>query len=71
VDYGVKATEVVCLVRNNPCPGDGGEVAGDGSLGTSRRCEGVATSTVIAPVQDDLMALLDQEPGRHETEAVR
>ena len=34
VDYGVKATEVVCLVRNDPCPGDGGEVAGGGSLGT-------------------------------------
>jgi hypothetical protein len=35
------------------------------------RSESVAAPALIAPVQDDLMALLDQELGRHETEAVR
>jgi hypothetical protein len=31
----------------------------------------VAAPVLIAPVHDDLMALLDQELGGHETEAVR
>jgi hypothetical protein len=38
-----------------------------GSLGTGCHRKGVATSIVIAPMQDDLMTLLDQESGRHET----
>ena len=35
------------------------------------RGEGVATSTLVSPVQYDFMALVDQEPGRHEAEAIR
>jgi hypothetical protein len=40
---------------------------------TATRCrrEGVATSTLVSPVQYDIMALVDQEPGRHEAEAIR
>jgi hypothetical protein len=71
VDYRVEATELVDLVGNGPRPGDGREVPGDGSPGARRRRHGVATSTLIPPVYDDLMALLDQEPGRHKTETVR
>ena len=71
VDYRVEATELVDLVGNGPRPGDGREVPGDGSPGARRRRDGVATSTLIPPVYDDLMALLDQEPGRHKTETVR
>jgi hypothetical protein len=70
MDDSVEATELVDLVGNGPRPGDSRKVPGNGSPGTGRRREGVATSIVIAPVQDDLMALLDQQPGRHETEAV-
>jgi hypothetical protein len=50
---------------------DGGEVPADSSLSAGCGSEGVAAPALIAPVQDDLMALLDQELGRHETEAVR
>jgi hypothetical protein len=71
VDYRIKATELVDLVGNGPRPGDGGKVPGDASPGAGCRREGIAISTVIAPVQGDVMALLDQELGRHETEAVR
>ena len=48
-----------------------GEVAGDSSLRAGCRRQGVATSIVIPPVQDDLMTLLDQESGRCQTKAVR
>jgi hypothetical protein len=71
VDDCVKATELVDLVGNGPRAGDGEEVSSDSSPGTGRRLQSVATSIVIAPVQDNLMTLLDQEPGRHQTEAVR
>src|SRR5262249_21149035 len=71
VDYGIKATELIDLVGNGPRPGDRGQISGDGSPGTAPRHEGVATSTVVAPMQNYLMALLDQKSGRHETEAVR
>ena len=71
VDYRVEATELVDLVGNGPRPGNGRQVAGNGCPGAGRRRDRVATSTLIPPVYDDLMALLDQEPGRHETEAVR
>ena len=71
VDYGVEATELVDLVGNGPGPGDGREVASHGPLGAGRGRKGVAAPTVVSPVQDDLMALLDQEPRRQETKAVR
>jgi hypothetical protein len=71
VDYRVEATELVDLVGNGLRPGDGREVPGDGSPDPRRRRDGVATSTLIPPVYDDLMALLDQQPGRHKTETVR
>jgi hypothetical protein len=41
------------------------------ALSARRRLERVASSTVIPPVYDDLMTLLDQDPGRHPTESVR
>ena len=71
VDYSVEAAELVDLVGKCSCPSDGREVPTDSSLGAGCRCEGVAAPTIIPPVQDDLMALLDQELGRHKTEAVR
>ena len=71
MDYGVKAIELIDLVGNGPRPGDRSQVPSHGSLGAGRRRERVATSTLIPPVQDDLMALLDQEPGYQETQAVR
>jgi hypothetical protein len=71
VDYGVKATEFVDLVGNGPRSGDGREVPRDGSLGSGRCQQGVTASTIIPPMQNNLMALLDQEPGRDQTEAVR
>ena len=70
VDYGIKATELIDLVGNGSRPGDGRQVPGD-SCPSARRLERVASSTVIPPVYDDLMTLLDQDPGRHPTESVR
>jgi hypothetical protein len=67
----VEASKLVDLVGNRSCPSDGGEVSGDNSPGAGRRREGVATPTIVSPVQYDFMALVDQEPGRHEAEAVR
>jgi hypothetical protein len=71
VDDRIKTTEVVDLVGNGPRPADGREISRDDSLGAGCRRKSVATSTVIPSVQQDVMALLDQEPGRHQTEAVR
>ncbi|HEY6428360.1 MAG TPA: hypothetical protein VIX84_14145 [Acidimicrobiales bacterium] len=71
MDYGIKATELVDLVGNGSRPGDGREVPGDGCPDAHRCLERVASSTFIPPVYDDLMALLDQDPGRHQTEPVR
>jgi len=71
VDYGVEATELVGLVGNGLRPGYGGEIPGDDPPSTGCRREGVAAATVISSVQNDIMALLDQEPGGHQTQAVR
>jgi hypothetical protein len=71
VDYGIEAAELVDLVGDGPCPGNGRKVPGDDSQGAGSRRERVAAPTGIASVQDDLMALLDQEPGRQEAQAVR
>ena len=71
VDYSIEAAELVDLVGNCSWPSDGGEVPGDNSASAGCRREGVATSTLVSPVQYDVMALVDQEPGRHEAEAVR
>src|ERR1700757_1119350 len=69
VDYRVEAAELVDLVGNCPCPSDGREVSGNNSPGAGCRREGVATSPIVSSVQYDLMALVDQEAGRHEAEA--
>jgi hypothetical protein len=71
VDYSVEAAELVDLVDNCSCPGDGREVSGDDSPGAGCCREGVATSILVSPVQYDQMAFVDQEPGRHQAEAVR
>jgi len=71
VDYGVEPTELIDLARYGRRPGDGREVPADRFPGAGCRREGVATSTLVSSVQNDLMALLDQEPCRHEAEAVR
>jgi hypothetical protein len=70
VDHAVKATELIDLVGNGSRSGDRSQVPSHGSLCADRRHERVATSPLIAPVQDDLVALLDQEPGCQETQAV-
>ena len=51
--------------------GDGGEVPGNNSARAGCRRKRVATSALVSTVQYDLMALLDQEPCRHEAETVR
>src|SRR5437868_8435148 len=71
VDYSVEAAELVDLIGKCSCPSDGREVRGDNSSGGGCRRERFATSTLVSPVQYNLMALLDQEPGRHETAAIR
>jgi hypothetical protein len=71
VDHSVEVAALVDLVGNCSCAGDGREVSGDNSRGAGCRREGVATSTLVSPAQYDLMALVDQKPSRHETEAVR
>src|SRR5215831_2090925 len=71
VDYGVEASELIDLLRNSSRPSDGGEVPGNNPSGAACRSKGVTTSALVSPVQDNVMALFDQEPGRHETEAVR
>jgi len=71
VDYSVEAPELVDFVGKCSCPRDGGEVPGDNSSSPGCRRERFATSTLVSPVQYDLMALVDQEPGRHKTEAIR
>jgi hypothetical protein len=71
VDYRVEVAKLVDLVGNCSCPSNVREVSGDNSAGAGCRREGVATSTLVSPVQYDLMALVDQEPGRHEAEAIR
>jgi hypothetical protein len=71
VDYSVEAPELVDLVGNGSCSRDGGEVPGNNSTGAGCRRERVATSALVSPVNYDLMASVDQEPSRHEAEAVR
>jgi len=71
VDYCIKLAELVHLVSNGPRPSDGGKVASDGTTSSGCRRKRVLTSTVIASVQNDLMPLIDQEPGRQKTKAVR
>jgi hypothetical protein len=71
VDYSVEAAELVDLVGKCSCPSDGGKVPGDNSSSAGCRRERFATSTLVSTVQYDLMALVDEEPGRHETEAIR
>jgi len=71
VDDGIKVAELVDLIGNGPRPGDCRQVPGHGSTSTGCRLQRVATSIIIAPVHNDLMALLDQEPGRQQTEPVR
>jgi hypothetical protein len=71
VDYGAEAAELIDLSSNAPGPGDGREISGDDSLGAGCRCEGVTAPTIISPMQDDVVALFDQELGRHETKTVR
>jgi hypothetical protein len=71
VDYSVEAAELIDLVGECSCPSDGGEVPGDNSSGAGCRRDRFATSTLVSPVQYDLMALLDQQTCRPETEAIR
>jgi hypothetical protein len=66
VDYSVEGAELVDLLGNPSCPSDGREVSGDNSRGAGCRREGVATSTLVSPVQYDCMAFGDQEPSRHQ-----
>jgi hypothetical protein len=71
VDRSVEAAELVDFVGNSFCPSDGREIPGDNPPGAGCRREGVATSALVSPVQDNVMAVVDQEPRRHQTEAVR
>ena len=71
VDYGIKAAELVDPIGNGPRPDDCGQVSRDGSLGSGCCREGVATSALVPPVQDNLVTFLDQKLGRHQAEAIR
>src|SRR3954463_15469395 len=51
VDYSVEGAEPVHLLGHCSCPSDGREVSGDNSPGARCCREGVATSTLVSPVQ--------------------
>jgi hypothetical protein len=63
VDYCVEAAELVGLVGDCSCAGDGGEVPRNNSSGAGCRRQRGATSTLVSPVYYDLMTLLDQPAG--------
>jgi hypothetical protein len=65
-----KRLSLLTLVGNCFCPSDGREVSGDNSRGAGCCRQGIATSTLVSPVQYDRMAFVDEEPGRHQAEAV-
>ena len=44
--------------------GDRGEIADDDGFGLGRGLLGVRRPGVVARMQDDLMALIDEKPGR-------
>ena len=71
MDNGIGATQLIDLVGDCTCPSDGRKVPRNNAPGTECSREGVATSTLISPVQYNVMTLVDQEPGRHESESVR
>src|SRR5215469_12592010 len=71
VDHRIEAAELVDLIGHCCCPGDRREVSGNNSTGARRPREGIAASPLVSPVQYDLMALLDQKPGRYKPEAIR
>jgi hypothetical protein len=71
VDHGIEAAELVDFRGYSFRPGDGKEIAGDNPPSAGCRREGVATSTLASPVQYDVMALVDQEPGRQEAQTIR
>jgi hypothetical protein len=57
------------LVGNCSCPSNGGEVPGDNSFGAGCRRDRVATSFLVSPVQNDLVAF-DQESSHHPAKAI-
>jgi hypothetical protein len=67
VNYRVEITVLVDLAGY----GLGREIAGDNPLGTRCRRKGRAAASVVSPMHDDPIALLDHEFGRHEPKAVR
>src|SRR5437868_8272119 len=64
VDYSVETAQLFDLVGNCSCPSHGGEVSRDNSSGAGCRRERVTTSTLVSPVQYDLMALVDHARGK-------
>lgn len=71
VNYGVEATELVGLVGNGFCSGYGREIPGDNPPSSSCCRERITAPPVISPVQDDIVASINQEFGCHQTQAVR
>jgi hypothetical protein len=65
VNHTIEWAELVDFIRHGPRPGDGREIARNDALRASSRREGVAAAIVISSMQNDLMAPLDQQPGRH------
>lgn len=71
MDYSVKAAEFVDMLSHCSNPSDVRETTCDNSQSARSRSEGVAASTLIEPVQDDITPLADQELGRQEAKAIR
>jgi hypothetical protein len=65
VNHTIERAELVDCIRHGPRPGNGREIAGNDALGARSRRESVAAATFISSMQNNLMALLDQQPRRH------
>jgi hypothetical protein len=65
VDHGVERSELACLLSNLPHASEHREITGH-STASVRRCRPCVVGPVAGPpVQDDLVALFDQELPSH------
>jgi hypothetical protein len=71
VNHTIERAELVGCIRHGPRLRDRREIASNDASGASGCRESLAAATVISSMQKDLMALLDQQPGRHQTKTVR
>ena len=70
VDDGVIAAEGVGLLRHLAHPGDALHVADHDMLGARQRLTGVVATLLVAGVQGDGVAVVDEQPRGHQAEPV-